>query len=90
MKSIVGKILYDRYRIVRQLSQNDWSTVYLAEDLANNGKVQYDIEQLQPQYEREILGSQSWQIALQTFISQGNLLQKASNHPQIPQLLAFF
>ena len=90
MKSIVGKILYDRYRIVRQLSQNDWSRVYLAEDLANNGKVQYDIEQLQPQYEREILGSQSWQIALQTFISQGNLLQKASNHPQIPQLLAFF
>jgi len=90
MKSIVGKILYDRYRIVRQLSKSNWSTVYLAEDLANNSKVQYDIEQLQPRYDGEILGAQSWQIALQTFISQSNLLQKASLHPQIPQLLAFF
>ncbi len=90
MKSIVGKILYDRYRIVQQLSQDDWSTVYLAEDLAPNNPAQCQIEQLQPQYDHEILGAQSWQKVRQTFIAQGDILLKISQHPQIPQLLAFF
>ncbi|MEL6580646.1 MAG: PsbP-related protein [Cyanobacteria bacterium J06621_12] len=94
MKSIVGKILCDRYRIVQQLSQNDWSTVYLAEDLglnnASDSKGRCKIEQLQPQYDHEILGQQSWQKVLQTFMAQGDMLQKVSQHPQIPQLLAFF
>jgi eukaryotic-like serine/threonine-protein kinase len=90
MKSIVGKILYDRYRIVQHLRHNDWSTVYLAEDLAPNSRRQCQIEQLQPQYDHEVLGSQSWQKVLQTFVAQGNILTKVSQHPQIPQLLAFF
>ena len=90
MKSIVGKILYDRYRIVRQLSQNDWSIVYLAEDLAPNSQAHCKIEQLQPQYDHEILGAQSWQKVLQTFETKGEMLQNVSQHPQIPQLLAFF
>jgi len=90
MKSIVGKILYDRFRIVRQLDQNDWSTTYLAEDLASDSQDQCRIEQLQPQYDREILGRQFWQKTLQTFVVLGSLLQKVSHHPQIPQLLAFF
>jgi eukaryotic-like serine/threonine-protein kinase len=90
MKSIVGKILYDRYRIVQQLSQDDWSTVYLAEDLAPNEPKQCQIEQLQPQYDSEILGAQSWQKVRQTFVAQGEILVKVSQHPQIPQLLAFF
>ena len=90
MKSIVGKILYDRYRIVQQLSQNDWSTVYLAEDLASNSPVPCKIERLQPQYDHEILGAQSWQKVQQTFETQGDILKNVSQHPQIPQLLAFF
>jgi eukaryotic-like serine/threonine-protein kinase len=90
MKSIVGKILCDRYRIVQQLSQNDWSTVYLAEDLAPSSPQQCQIEQLQPQYKLEILGTQAWQKVLQKFEAQGNVLMKVSQHPQIPQLLAFF
>lgn len=90
MKSIVGKILVDRYRIVQQLSQNDWSIVYLAEDLTLGSKGQCQIEQLHPQYDHEVLGAQSWQKVLQTFVVQGELLMKISHHPQIPQLLAFF
>jgi eukaryotic-like serine/threonine-protein kinase len=98
MKSIVGKILYNRYRIVQHLSQNDWSTVYLAEDLADhkstntagNSPQQCQIEQLHPQYNHEVLGAQSWQKVLKTFVAQGNILTKLSQHPQIPQLLAFF
>ena len=94
MKSTVGKILHDRYRLVQQLSQNDWSTVYLGEDLAVNQAADHQrrckIEQLQPQYDHEILGGQSWQKVLQTFMAQGEIMQKVSQHPQIPQLLAFF
>ncbi|MEL6494251.1 MAG: PsbP-related protein [Cyanobacteria bacterium J06623_7] len=90
MKSIVGKILYDRYRIMQQLSQNDWSTVYLAEDLATDSLAQCKIEQLQPQYDHEVLGAQSWHQVRQTFEAQGDILKNASQHPQIPQLLAFF
>jgi len=90
MKSIVGKILYDRYRIVQHLRHNDWSIVYLAEDLAPDSRRQCQIEQLQPQYDHEVLGAQSWQKVLQTFVAQGNILTKVSQHPQIPQLLAFF
>jgi eukaryotic-like serine/threonine-protein kinase len=98
MKSIVGKILYNRYRIVQHLSQNNWSTVYLAEDLAPNqingstskSTQQCQIEQLHPQYNHEVLGAQSWQKVLKTFVAQGNILTKVSQHPQIPQLLAFF
>ena len=73
-----------------QLNRHARSTTYLAEDLAANSKVQCLIEQLQPQYGREILGRQFWQKTRQTFMLRGNLLQKASHHPQIPQLLAFF
>ena len=90
MKSIVGKILYDRYRIVRQLGQNDWSTVYLAEDLASDSLKNCQIKQLQPQYDREILGTQSWQRVKEAFENQGDILKNLSQHPQVPQLLAFF
>ena len=72
MESIVGKILCDRYRIVQELSQDDFSTIYLAEDLEQNNKAQCKIERLQPQYNNEVLGAQSWQKVLQTFLTQAS------------------
>ena len=90
MESIVGKILCDRYRVIQELSQNDFSTVYLAEDLGQIGNPQCQIERLQPQYDSEVLGAQSWQNVLQAFIKQANILKNISQHPQIPQILAFF
>ncbi len=90
MESIIGKILCDRYRIVQELSQDDFSTIYLAEDLEQNDKKQCKIERLKPHYDNEVLGAQSWQKVLQTFLTQANIFQKISHHPQIPQLLDFF
>ncbi|MBE9043056.1 protein kinase [Pleurocapsales cyanobacterium LEGE 10410] len=90
MESIVGKILCDRYRILRELSQNALSIVYLAEDLREPSLGQCEIERLQPQYDNEVLGTQSWRKTLQTFVDRGNALKNISQHPQIPQLLAFF
>ncbi|MCC0175689.1 protein kinase [Waterburya agarophytonicola K14] len=90
MESIVGKILCDRYRVIRQLSGDDFSSVLIAEDLDRPDKLQCQIERLQPHYEHEVLGAQSWQRVLKGFVAQGNILKNISQHPQIPQLLAFF
>ncbi|WP_019508366.1 protein kinase [Pleurocapsa sp. PCC 7319] len=90
MQSIVGKILSDRYRVIQELSQDAFSKTYLAEDLGQAGSPQCHIERLQPQYDSEILGAQSWRKVLQTFVDQGTILKHISQHPQIPQLLAFF
>jgi eukaryotic-like serine/threonine-protein kinase len=90
MESIVGKILCDRYRILEELSQDDFSTVYVAEDLGQTGKSKCQIERLQPRYDSEVLGTKSWQKVLQAFVAEGNVLKNISQHPQIPQLLAFF
>ena len=90
MQSIVGKILSDRYRIIQELSKDTFSRTYLAEDLGQAGSPQCQIERLQPQYDSEVLGAQSWRKVLQAFVDQGTILKQISQHPQIPQLWAFF
>jgi len=90
MESIVGKILCDRYRIVRELSRDDFSTIFDAEDLAKPNQPQCQVEKLQPSYDSEVLGAKSWQRVSQAFVRQGTIFQNISQHPQIPQLLAFF
>ena len=90
MESIVGKILCDRYLVTRQLSQNSFSSILIAEDTKDAGKMQCQIERLQPRYDSEVLGTRSWHKILQSFMTQGNIIKNISQHPQIPQLLAFF
>ncbi|BAZ46670.1 serine/threonine protein kinase [Chondrocystis sp. NIES-4102] len=90
MKSIVGKILCDRYRVLEELNRDDFRGVYLAEDLGQIGKQKCQIERFHPQYDSEILGSQSWQKVYLAFIEAGNNFKHITQHPQIPQLLAHF
>lgn len=90
MESIVGKILCDRYRIIQELNRDQVSTVYLAEDLEQRDRSSCEIERILPQYDREVLGAKSWRKVRQTLMEQGNLLQSISQHPQIPQVLAYF
>ena len=70
--------------------QGNFCYVYLAEDLSQNIPVKCLIERLQPSYSNEVLGWQSWQKVLNTFLSLGDVFQKISHHPQIPQLWDFF
>ena len=72
------------------VSQDDFRQVYLAEERSQPSKVQYIIERLQAIYDSEVLGSGSWQKVLQAFIAKGQVLQKISQHPQIPRLWDFF
>ncbi|MGD1922024.1 MAG: protein kinase [Pleurocapsa sp.] len=90
MESIVGKILCDRYRVIKQLSKSSFNSVFIAEDLKHPNKLQCQIERLQPHYDSEVLGTRSWHNILQAFVTQGNIIKNISQHPQIPQLLAFF
>lgn len=90
MESIVGKILCDRYRIIQELERDEFSAVYLAKDLERLERSPCQIEQLQPQYDREVLGERSWQKVRQNSIERANLLYEVSQHPQIPQLFTFF
>ena len=90
MESIVDKILCARYRIIQKLSHDDFSQLYLAEDLKAKSITQCQIERLQPNYNSEVLGDRSWRKTLQEFDDRGNILKNISQHPQIPQLLAFF
>ena len=89
MESIVGKIVCDRYRIIQELNEDDFSTVYVAENIDENNEQCY-VEQLQPYYDNEVLGDRSWQKVLQTFVEQSAILKNLSQHPRIPQLLDFF
>ncbi|MEM7756771.1 MAG: PsbP-related protein [Cyanobacteria bacterium P01_A01_bin.40] len=72
------------------LALDSVSRIYLAEECSTEERMQCVIKRYQPQYDNEVLGSQSWQRVLQAFMTQGKILQKISQHPQIPQLLAFF
>lgn len=90
MESIVGKVLCDRYRVIKQLSKNNFSSIFLAEDIKHLSKQKCQIERLQPRYDGEVLGNRSWHNILQAFMAQGDMIKNISQHPQIPQLLAFF
>ena len=90
MKSIEGKIFRDRYFIVQELRDEDSSTIYLAEDRKTSGNPQCEIERLQPQYDSEIVGLQSWKNLQKLFNSKAIAFSRLSNYPQIPQLLDYF
>ncbi len=90
MKSIVGKVLRDRYYIVQELRNDGSSTIYLAEDRRTSGNPRCEIERLQPQYDSEIVGFQSWKNIQKLFNSRASAFSRLSNYPQIPQLLDYF
>ncbi len=90
MKSIVGTVLHDRYYVVRELQQEEFSNLYLAEDRGLERPVPCLIDRLHPKYSSEVLGSRSWSNIYKLFLQAANSRQNLGNHPQIPQLLAYF
>ncbi|MGF1539562.1 MAG: PsbP-related protein [Pleurocapsa sp.] len=90
MKSIVGKVLRDRYYIVQELSNQGSSITYLSEDRKAVGNRLCEIERLQPQYDSEAVGFKSWQNIQKLFESKASIFSGLSNYPQIPQLLDYF
>ena len=92
MKSIIGKLLRQRYYIVQQLGKSSFSPAYLAEDRDFSPATYCVIKIIQFEYSNQNLNPQSeqWENLRKAFILESNKLKKLGKHPQIPQLLDFF
>jgi serine/threonine protein kinase len=94
--NMLGRILKDQYRIIRQLGRGGLATAYLVEDLNPEYKIppRFVVKHLQPDYtacksQRE--KDELWKKALELFEREAKVLQKLGRcTTQIPTLEDFF
>jgi len=82
----VGKILSQRYKVVKVLGSGGFSETYVAEDLQRPGNPLCVVKQLKPASNQP----QHLQLARRLFQLEAESLEKLGKHDQIPQLLAYF
>ncbi len=81
-------ILVGRYLPVKRLGQGGFGTAYLARDRYTPGMRRCVVKQFQPSGD---LSPQQMQLARQLFEREAEVLEQlGNNHPQIPDLFAFF
>ena len=92
MKSIIGKLLRQRYYIVQPLGRSSFSPAYLAEDRDFPPTTYCVIKIIQFEHSNQNLNPQSeqWENLRKAFIVEINKIKKLGKHPQIPQLLDYF
>jgi CHASE2 domain-containing sensor protein/predicted Ser/Thr protein kinase len=82
----IDTLLNKRYRITELLGSGGFSHTYLAEDLQRPGNPQCVVKYLQPaRNDEEFLA-----VARRLFNTEAEILGILGQHPQIPQLLAYF
>ncbi|MDJ0690099.1 MAG: tetratricopeptide repeat protein [Xenococcaceae cyanobacterium MO_188.B32] len=81
-----GKIVGERYQILRQLGRGGFGQTYLAQDIQTPGSPRCVIKQLKP----KLTQPQAWQEAKKRFVKEASVQQRLGNHTQIPQILAHF
>ncbi|MDF5708019.1 MAG: CHASE2 domain-containing protein [Nostoc sp. S4] len=84
--ALSGKILAQRYKIVKVLGAGGFSETYIAEDTQRPGNPRCVVKQLKPSNSKPGV----LQLARRLFNSEAQTLEKLGTHPQIPQLLAYF
>ena len=90
MKSLLGKILQERYYIARQLAQKNYWTIYLAEDRIAPIDTFCIVKRLETQIEEKKLTSQAWHDLQEILALELMHLKQVDNHPQIPEIRDFF
>ena len=92
MKSIIGKLLRQRYYIVQELGRSGFSITYLAEDRDLPARSPCVIKVIQFEYSNTNLNPQpeQWENLQKYFVSEAIKLKLLGKHPQIPQLLDYF
>ncbi|MFS0515457.1 CHASE2 domain-containing protein [Nostoc sp. UIC 10607] len=84
--ALSGKILAQRYKIVKVLGSGGFSETYIAEDTLRPGNPRCVVKQLKPASTKP----EALQLARRLFNSEAQTLEKLGTHAQIPQLLAYF
>ncbi|MDZ8184072.1 MAG: CHASE2 domain-containing serine/threonine-protein kinase [Nostoc sp. ChiSLP02] len=84
--ALSGKMLAQRYKIVKVLGAGGFSETYIAEDTQRPGNPRCVVKQLKPSNTKP----GGLQLARRLFHSEAQTLEKLGNHRQIPQLLAYF
>ncbi|MEH2192814.1 MAG: CHASE2 domain-containing serine/threonine-protein kinase [Nostoc sp.] len=84
--ALSGKILAQRYKIVKVLGSGGFSETYVAEDTQRPGNPPCVLKQLKPASTKP----EALQLARRLFHSEAQTLEKLGIHDQIPQLLAYF
>ena len=83
---IINKILDRRYQIIEIIEHGEFGRTYLAKDIRRPGEPQCFVKHLQP----EIYDQRLIDIVRRRFQKEAQILEKLSQHDQIPKLLAYF
>jgi len=84
--ALSGKVLAQRYKIVKVLGSGGFSETYIAEDTQRPGNPRCVVKQLKPANSK----LESLHLVRRLFNSEAQTLEKLGTHAQIPQLLAYF
>lgn len=90
MESIVGKLIGDRYFILRELRQERSAALYLARDRYKSENTLCQVERLYFSLQSNVSNFQSWQNLAKLFQAEAIALEELGRHPQIPRLLDYF
>jgi len=81
-----GDIIGERYQIEKHLGGGGFAVTYLAQDINLPNRPSCVVKQLRPMFR------DPWILedAKQRFVQEAEMQRRLGNHPQIPQLLAYF
>lgn len=82
---VIGKLLSNRYQVIRLLGTGGFSETYIAQDRQRPSSPPCVVKQL-----RFLQGGKKMQLMRRLFASEAETLEKLGQHDQIPQLLAYF